>query len=109
MFVVTSLDGLISHGQKSVFIVVFCVITLCVETISRFHLPHPNLCVQLFELVTFHITTSVGQHFPPLLIRCCKLSLKTFHLYHLPCLAEILTRWTPAKTTFTSYFHCSSP
>lgn len=64
----------------SVFIVVFCVITLCVGTISHFHLPHPNLPIQLFKLVTFCITTSVGQHFPPLLIGCCKLTLKTFHL-----------------------------
>lgn len=88
----------------SVFIVVFCVITLCVGTISHFHLPHPNLPIQLFKLVTFCITTSVGQHFPPLLIGFCKLTLKTFHLYHLPCLAEILTR--PAKTTLvSSYFH----
>lgn len=87
---------------------VFCVITLCVgdNCCSRFHVPHPNLPVQLFELVTFRSTTSVDQHFPPLLKGCWKLTLKKFHLYHLPaCLAEILTRWTPEKTTlFTSYF-----
>lgn len=90
-----------------VFIVVFCVRTLCVGTISRFLFPHSYLPDQLFELETFRITISVGQHFPPLLIGCCKVTLKTFHLFHLPaCLAEILTRWTPAKTTLlTSYFH----
>lgn len=67
-----------TDNQKSVFIVVFCVIMLCVGTISRFHIPHPNLCVQLFELVIFRITTSAGQHFPPLLTGSCKLSSKNF-------------------------------
>lgn len=54
------------------------------------------------------VVTYIEWIFPPSPPHPHLLTLNTSHSYHLPCLSENLTRWTPEKTIFLYFFLLSA-